>query len=254
MKRCSILVVTLLLTTCMNAAAQDASELVARCVETIGGPEAIAKYSDFEAEGEIKFSRFGREMSGSLRIIQQQQKRWQRTEMQFGRNVFVMVSAFDGKTAFSEMRGTISDTPTLNYESDLDHTFAVLVAADAEFTLGRTTEIEGRQVIGVEATSGGKTTTFFIDAESSSVTEIVFEDEYFGDTDTKEMLEKRIRFSDYTEIDGIMFPKRRTHYEKGMKGAELVFDSVTFAPQVSPERFERPAKELDLRYGEERLS
>jgi hypothetical protein len=143
--------------------------------------------------------------------------------------------------------------PALNFESDLDHTFALLVASEAELSLARTTEIDGRAVIGVAITHAGKTTTFYVDRETRTVAEMVFEDDYFGDNDAKELMEKRIRFSDYQLIDDVLFPMRQTFFHKGAQVMEYRFDTVVFDPQVPADRFTRPDEELDLRYGAERL-
>jgi hypothetical protein len=234
-------------------ATEEAGALVAECVAAIGGEAAIAGYSDFRAEGEVKLTMYGREFNGKLTLIQQGSKQWQRMELMFGKTLFTSIQAYDGEQAFADRRGTVTDMPTLNFQSDIAHTFALLVALEAELSLARTTEIDGSPVIGVEISHAGKTTTFYIDQESQTVAEMVFEDYYFGENDIKELLEKRIRFSDYRVIDGVLFPTRQTFFYKGSQIMEYRFDTVVFHPQVPADRFDRPDEELDLRYGAERL-
>ncbi len=106
---------------------------------------------------------------------------------------------------------------------------------------------------GIEADVGGAKTTFYIDKENHTLTEVVFEDIFFGENQTKELLEKRIRYDEYRDFDGVRFPTRMTFYEKGEKKVEFHFTDVTFSPEVGDEQFERPDQELDLRYWEEKM-
>jgi hypothetical protein len=82
---------------------------------------------------------------------------------------------------------------------------------------------------------------------------MVFEDTYFGENNTKELIQKRIRYDDYEEFEGVRFPTRMTFYEKGEKQQELELARISFAPEVTADQFRRPEQELDLRYSEERM-
>ena len=54
---------------CSAAWAQDAAEIVSRAVEALGGPGAIAKWTDYEAAGEVTYAMFGREFVGDIQVI-----------------------------------------------------------------------------------------------------------------------------------------------------------------------------------------
>lgn len=237
-----------------NSIAQSPKEIIAKCVNSLGGEEAVKKFTDFQAEGEVKFSMYGREFVGKIKFIQKQTKLWMRSELVFGKDIFVMIQAFDGNTAFSERQGTVVDMPSLNYESDLNHTMSILLNKQATFSLSKKTEIEGKKVIGIDADVNGKKTTFFIDSENYTVSEIVFKDLYFGENYTKEMLEKRIRYADYKNFDNVLFPTKMIFYEKGKKRQEFHFSEVSFNPEVPAQKFKRPDQALDLRYWDERIN
>jgi hypothetical protein len=236
-----------------SLAAEGPEDIVARCVEALGGPDAIRMYSNYQAKGDAKFTNFGREFTGTIDIIEKGKKKRVATEMAFGKERFVFVSAYDGETAFRERQGEIVDVPALNYESELKHTMQALIDGDAVFTFTKETEIDGRKVTGIEADVNGSKTTFFIDKDTYTVSELVFEDMFFGETQTKELLERRVRYDDYQDFAGVRFPARMTLYEKGEKKVAFHFTDVSFSPEVSADRFERPDQALDLRYWEEKM-
>jgi hypothetical protein len=159
--------------------------------------------------------------------------------------------SFDGKLAWMERMGTISDQPPLNDLSDLDHTPLLLLEKDAGLSLGEQTEIEGKKVIALMVNFKDKKTVFFIDQTDHTIKEIRYSDLFYGDSMNKETLEKRIRCLDYKKIKGFMFPARMIHFQKGKKQMEFIFQEIMFDPKVFPDMFERPDQELDLRTREE---
>jgi hypothetical protein len=256
MKKTIIIIVLSLListSTSVGLLAQTPKEIVSKCVNALGGEEAIKKHMDFSAEGEMKISIRMMELSGKLKMIKKQRKSWIKAEVTLGNNLFIMILAFDGKTAWMDRLNTIADQPALNFESDLDHTLSLLTEKNATFSLAKETEIEGKKVVGIDADFKGKKTTFFIDRETYLPLEIVFKDLYFGESTTKEMLEKRIRYLDIKKFSGVLFPSKMVFYEKGKKKMEVGFDKVVFNPNVSPDIFARPDQEPDLRYFEEMI-
>lgn len=237
----------------MNLLAQIPKEVVEKCVNALGGEETIKKFSNYQAKGEVKISRMGMEFTGKLEVIQTGRKIWRRTEFVFGRDIYTILMAYDGKNAWMDRMGTIVDQPSLNYESDLDHSISLLVEKEAVFSFAKEKEIEGRKAFGIEVDFKGKKTTFFIDKETYTVLEMVYKDLYFGEKFTKEMLEQRERFEDYKKMDGAFFPTKMTRYQEGKKLLEFRFSEVTFNPQVALAKFKRPAQKLDIRYQEERI-
>lgn len=233
--------------------AQNPKEIVEKCVKALGGEEAVKKFSNYKVKGEIKVSMRGMELPGKLESIRVGRKVWRRTEMVFGREVYTMLMAYDGETAWMDRMGTIVDQPSLNYESDLDHDIPLLVEKDAVFSLTKEKEIEGKKTYGIEVDFKGKKTTFYIDQENFTVVEIVYKDLYFGEKYTKEMLEKRVKFADYKKIDNVLYPTKLINYQEGKKLLELQFDEVFFNPEVALAKFKRPDQKLDLRYSEERI-
>ena len=237
----------------VNVFGQDPKEIVDKCVNVLGGEEAVKKFYDYKAKGEIKVSVRGMELIGKLEAIQKGRKLWRRAEIKFGKDVFVMVQAYDGKTAWMDRLGTIVDQPSLNYETDLDHDFFLLIEKDAVFSLGKEKEIEGRRAMGIEVDFKDKKTTFFIDKETYTILEMVYKDLYFGEKFTKEMMERRIRYGDYKKLESVFFPTKMTIYQEGKKLFEFQFNEVDFNPQIALAKFQRPDQELDLRYREERI-
>jgi hypothetical protein len=231
--------------------AQNPEEMVEKCVEALGGEEAVMKFSDYKAKGEIKIFTRGMEISGKMESIRKEDKMWNRAEVKFGPMDFVQLQAYDGKTAWMDRMGTIVDQPSLNYESDLAHDLDLLVKEGVAFSLAKEKEIEGKRAVGIEADYQDKKTTFYIDKENFTVLEMVYKDLYFGETFTKEMLERRIRYDDYEDMEGAFFPMKVIIYQEGKKLLELKYDEVTFHPEVALAKFERPDQELDLRYYEE---
>jgi len=237
--------------TCLHA--QSPQDIVDQCVAALGGASAIVNYNDYQAQGKAKLTMYGRELTGSVEIIEKGRKKRLKTELVFGKDTFVIIDVYDGETAFQDRQGRIIDKPSLNYESDFDHTFGVLIDESTAFAPGKPTEIDGRKVTGVEAELDGKKTTFFIDDDWHTVSEIVFDDMYFGENNTKELIEKRIRYANYEDIEGVRFPTRMTFYEKGEKQWQIELADVSFKPEVEAELFRRPEQGLDLRYSEERM-
>jgi len=243
----------ILLAAIMPLHSQDAGSIVKSCITALGGEAGISRFSDFEAEGTIKISMRGREFTGKLEWIRKMPRSWQKAEFSFGKDIYVSVGAYNGKSAYSESMGNVVDVPALNYESDLKHGTDRLLDPDALFSLVRETEIEGRPAHAVEASSPGGKTVFCIDKENFRVLEIVFEDDYFGENDTRERLEKRIRYSDYRDEAGGPFPAQITEYEKGEEKRVSRLTMIRFNPVVDNSLFERPNQKLDLRYWEEKM-
>lgn len=234
--------------------AQTAKEMVDKCVAALGGEEAVKKQLDFSAEGQFKIVMRMMELSGDAKWIFQAPKSWYKFKVSFGGTEVSQTQAYDGKSAWMERMGTLADQPTLNSESDLAHNISLLLEKSATFSLGKEMEIEGKKAVGIEADLKGKKTTFFIDRENFLPLEIVFEDYYFGESATRELLEKRIRCLEYKNIAGVMFPTKTAFYLKGKRLLELTFDKVLFNQKVSADIFARPDQEPDLRYMEEMVN
>lgn len=232
---------------------QDAGEIVRKCVDALGGEKALGLYADYKASGNISYFRRGSEMQGKLELIRKGEKSWRKVELDFGGQPIVVKNVYDGANAFSDRNGRVADMPSLNYESDNDHSIALLAKSEATFTLDKESEIDGNKVLGVLVEYRGKSTLFYIDANDFTVKEIVFSDLYFGDNDTKETVEKRVRYGNYKKIDGVRFPTTVTFLEKGMKQFAYALQEVQFQPQVDDAIFVRPDEELDLRYYEEMM-
>jgi len=232
--------------------AQAPGEIIDRFVASVGGQENLAQYENYRAKGDVTVV-WGREVHGKVIIIQKREKSWKKYDFDFSGEKYEMIEAYDGQNAFSTWQGDVSDVPPLNYESDLNHTFSVLVASGVTFAFAKETEIQGEGVIGIEADVEGNKTLLFISKNDHTIREIVYKDLFYGENLTKESLDKRIRFMDYKTIDGVLVPMVRTFYEKGQKILEYRFDEIVFSPQVPASRFLRPEQELDLRYWEEKI-
>lgn len=230
---------------------QDAGKVVDKCVKALGGEKGIENFSNFEAEGEGYITFGTRKITTKIKMIRKGKKSWAQVEMSFGSNEFKVVRVFDGKTAWSDRNGTIVIQPSLNFQSDADHTPVLLLEKEASFKVTGEKEIDGKKTIRLEVDFKEKKTTFFIDQSDYTILEILFKDLYFGRQQTKETMEKRIRFMDYKKKGDAMFPFGMVYYQKGKKTMEVKFSEVMFNPGVSPDLFARPDQELDLRYREE---
>lgn len=231
--------------------AQTPQEIVNQCITTLGGEEGIRNFSNFKGVGEILFFFGTRSFKGDVTIIKKGKKTLMKGEFTFGGSKMKMARSFDGKNAWMERMGNISDQPALNDQSDLDHTPLLLLEKEAAFSLGEQTEIEGKKAIGIEVNFNNKKTTFLIDQTDHTIKEIRYSDLFYGESFNKETLEKRIRCLDYKKIKGFMFPSRMIFYQKGKKQMEFNFQEIMFDPKVNPDIFERPDQELDLRTREE---
>lgn len=253
MKKLMILtVITLMIS--VGLWAQSPADTVKKCVEALGGEAGIQKSLNFSADGIMKMSFGNMEFTGKIKTVRQGRKNWARVEIKFGGNTFVVFQAYDGKTAWMDRMNTVADQPSLNNESELDHTLTLLLEKDAKFSAGKATEIEGKKVIGLDVEFKGKKTTVYIDPDTHLPMEIVFTDEFFGQNNIKEMVDVRSRLLDYKTVDGVPFPMRIVRYQKGKKQVEMTFDNVTFNPKVAEDLFSRPDKAMDLRYGEEMMN
>lgn len=249
MKKISIFFLILLFS--MNLFAQNPNDIVNKCVNALGGEEALKKYSSYHAKGEVMVSMYGMELPGTLETIEMGRKKWSRLKIAFRREIYTMIMSYDGKTAWMDRMGTIVDQPSLNYESDLDHHTSLLIEKGAVFSFVKEKEIEGRKTFGIEVDFKSKKTAFFIDQETYTVLEVIYNDLYYGEKFTKEKMEKRVSFRDYKKFDGVLFPTRMTVYREGKKYLELHYREVSFNPKVALAKFKRLDQKLDLRYGEE---
>jgi hypothetical protein len=235
----------------LSVIAQTPQEIVNQCITALGGEEGIRNFSNYKAVGELEFFFGTRSFKGDVTIIKKGKKTLMKGEFNFGGSKMKMVRSFDGKNAWMERMGTISDQPALNDQSELDHTPLLLLEKEAAFSLAEKTEIEGKNAIGIEVNFNNKKTTFFIDQTDHTIKEIRYSDLFYGHTLNKETLEQRIRYLDYKEIKGFVFPSRIIRYQKGKKQLEFNFQEIMFDPKVTPDMFERPDQELDLRTREE---
>ncbi|MFB0565762.1 MAG: hypothetical protein ACETWK_08805 [Candidatus Aminicenantaceae bacterium] len=252
MKKITVFIAIFLFT--INIFAQSPEEVVKKCVSALGGEEAVKKFSDYKAKGEIKISMRGMEIPGKIESIIMGKKKWLRAEIVFGKDVFTILQAYDGKTAWMDRFGSIVDQPSLNYESDLDHDVSLLIEREASFSFAKEKEVDGRKAFGIEVDFKGKKTTFFIDKETYTIIEMVYKDLYFGEKYTKEMIEKKIKYENYRKIDNVLFPTKMTVYQEGKKQFEFSLSEVSFNPQVALAKFARPDQKLDLRYSEELIN
>ncbi|MFC2170179.1 hypothetical protein ACFLRM_06435 [Acidobacteriota bacterium] len=249
MKKIGVFLLVLLFS--INATAQTPQDIVDKCVSALGGEEAVKKYLNYRAEGQLKVLQMGMELTGELEVVSLGARKWFRAEITVGNEVFAMTQAYDGTVAWMDRMGTIVDQPALNYESDQVHNITLLVEKEAVFSAGKEKEIGGRKAIGIDVEFKDKKTTFFIDLETYTILEMVFEDLYFGENMVKEMLEMKVVYGNYQKFDNVLFPADAVYYQKGKKQMELHFTDVSFSPQVADAVFERPDQALDLRYFEE---
>jgi hypothetical protein len=233
--------------------AQSPQDTVAKVLQAMGGPAAISKWRDLDAEGEFKFSFGGNEFVGKIRIVRKGPQSWSKTTLKFGSETFVVITAFDGKAAWTDRQGTVSDEPTVNNETELRHDLDLLLHGDVTWTLGTESELEGGKVSALEAERQGKKTTFWIDPITYQVREISYKDTVISEKAIKEEKEIRVRLADYKSIDGTTFATKVTNYRDGRKGSEVTLSKVTFGPSISPSFFQRPQQKVDLRYEEERI-
>jgi hypothetical protein len=231
---------------------QAPEEVVNKCIKALGGEKGIANFSNFKAAGEAFMSFGTRKITAKIKEIKKGSKHWRQMEMIFGSNEFKTVRAYNGQAAWTEARGNIVDNPPLNSQSDADHTPALLLEKEAGFKITGETEIEGQKTFRLEVDFKGKKTTFFIDQADYTIREISFKDLYFGRSQTKETIDKQMRYLDYKETNGFRFPFGVIYYRQGEKNMEVRFSEVTFDPDVSPDLFERPDREMDFRYREEK--
>lgn len=233
---------------------QSPHDLVKKCINALGGEAAIKNYSNYSAEGSLKMSFRSMEFSGKLKTISKGRKTWNRIEVVFGSTTFIVFRAFNGKSSWMDRMNTIADQPALNDESELDHQLNLLLEEKAKFTFGKNTEIGGKKVSGINISFNGKKTTIYIDQKTFLPMEIVFTDEYFGQNNVKEMIDRRTRFLDYKKIDGVNFPMHQIIFKKGKKSMEMMYSTLKFNPKVNDTLFSRPDKAMDLRYREELLN
>jgi hypothetical protein len=231
---------------------QTPKEIVAQCIKSMGG-QKMSKFADYKASGDISYFMRGSEISGTINVIVKPQKYWRQIELDFGSRPYNMKNVYDGQIAFSERNGRISDQPSLNSETDLDHSILLLLDNKNKFMMDNETELDGFKVFGILVESNDKLTLFHIDKNEFVVRQISFKDSYFGENNTKELIEKRIRYSDYKTIDGVLFPMEMVFFEKGRKEFIYKFKNVEFSPQAEFNLFSRPDEELDLRYWEETI-
>jgi len=253
----TLLLITLLMVSWLGVNAplhaQDADALVKKCVETMGGEEAVSNFADFKAEGRMTMSFGPRQMNGTFTQYTVGNKSYFKMEVKFGSRNFLVIRAFDGKQAWMDRMGSIADQPVLNDQSRLDHGIDLLINKDAVFSMGSNTEIDGKKVLAVEALYKNKKTTFYIGSEDYMVKEIQYSDLFFNRNEVKESLEKRMRFSDYKKLGNGLFPHKWVTFNKGQKEGELTMEKITLKPEVTAQLFARPDQAPDLRDGDERL-
>jgi hypothetical protein len=248
------LIIALVVMVPLGLLAQTPDEIVKKCAAAMGGAETLKKHMDFNAEGDVNISIQAMEFSGKLNLIRKGRNSWIKVIVSFRGTDVINIQAYDGKSGWMERFGSVADQPTLDYESDLDHTLLLLLEKEAVFTKVKETEIEGRKAIGLVADYKGKKTTFYIDTETWLISEIVFKDLYYGMNQTQESVEKRIRFTNYKKFNDVLFPAVMIIYQGGRKFMEMRFDKMVFNPTVSMDIFKRPDQELDLRYREEYIN
>lgn len=236
-----------------SLSAQTPEQTVAKVVQALQGPESIAKWTNLEADGDFVFSAGDREINGKLRLVRKGQALWSRISLKFGSETYVMIEGFDGKAAWGDQGGTVSDRPSLNNETEARHSVDMLLKKDATWTLGKESEIDGKRAISLEGQWQSTKTVFWIDPESYRVLEITYKDVFFSEKQIKEEQEKRVRYFDYQLIDKVLLPMKSVEYTDGRKGAEVRYAKVTFNPQVAMSLFQRPQQKLDLRYDEEMI-
>lgn len=237
----------------LQAQTLSPEEQIKKSVQALGGADSIRQSFNYKASGKFIMDRMGRQISGDLEAVLKNLKNYRKVNLTFGGNSFTTISAYNGKTAWMDMQGSVADTPALDYESDADHTVLLLINNEAVIKPGKNTELEGKKVTGVEVEYKSKKTTFYFDEESGLLLEIAFQDYYFGQGNTRELIEKKIRYSDYREFNGVKYPARSVYYEKGQKSYEFFFDKMEFNPNTPDAIFDRPDEKMDLRYYEESM-
>ncbi|MCP5047878.1 MAG: outer membrane lipoprotein-sorting protein [bacterium] len=237
----------------LNAQSSNGGDIAAKCVAAMGGKTGIKNLSNFKGDGIIKASFGRRSYEGKAVFTRKGIKERLDTSISFSNSVFKTIRAYNGETAWMERRGTVSIKPALNYQSDSYHSAQQLIEMDTTFSLAGETEIDGMKHFVLETTFRYKNTTFHISQVDYTITEIVFTDRYFGSNMTKDTVERRIRYADYKETNGQLFPHTMIFTLKGKKERELSFNTVTFNPPAPGTFFDPPKQELDLRVRDEIL-
>lgn len=249
----TLLLSVLILSSVLPAAAQTPREIAKTCVTALGGEEAVRNFNNYKASGDIDYFLGLQLLKGKIEVIKTGEKFWTKIDFRMGNFVIKVFQVFDGKNAWTSRNDNITDQPALNYHSELAHTPSLLLEKQAVFSRTEDIEIEGKPTIGLEVTFDNKKTTFFIDQTDNTIKEVRYNDLFFSEAYTKEIVEKRISYLDYTRVNGFMFPSRIIHYQKGKKQMVLYLHQISFNPELPPILLKRPDRKFDLRYMEEKF-
>jgi hypothetical protein len=242
---------SLLLICVCSLTAQSADDALNKAIQAHGGAEALAKWSSYQAEGQIVTP--SGSVMGTISGIYMGGKQWAKVIYKFGKETFSTIQAFDGKASWMESQGEVSDTPAWNTEIKNQHQIDWLLNKEVSWKLGKESEIEGSKVLALEGELKDKKTTFWLDPATYLVMEISFKDTFISEKEIKEVQEMRIRYNNYQTTDGVKFPMSRLLFSEGKKGTEMKYDKITFSPKVAASKFQRPSQKVDLRYYEEQI-
>lgn len=244
-------IVLLLLAGAGSLAGQSASETAGKALQTLGGPVALARWGNFEAEGQLINPNGS--VLGAFQQVRLQQKQWARGIVRYGNETFTVIEAYDGQNSWTDFAGEVSDASSWNNEVKNQHGVDWLGDPEVAWKPVRESEIDGRKVLGLEGEKKGKQTTFWLDPETCQVIEISYKDIFISENEIKEVQEMRLRYGDYQTVAGAPFPMLQSTFTDGKKGMEMRYEKIVFNPSVSPAKFQRPSQKVDLRYREEQL-
>ncbi|MCP4213581.1 MAG: hypothetical protein GY765_02945, partial [bacterium] len=115
--------------------ADNADEMVKKCITALGGQKGVASFRDFSAKGDLIVYIMNMELSGTIKLINKGRKNRMDGEVNFSNNMMGITLAFDGKAGWMDRMGTLAGKPALNFQSDLDHTLLLLLDKNSVFSI-----------------------------------------------------------------------------------------------------------------------
>ena len=229
-----------------NSFAQSAEEIVSSYIETIGGADQLNEMKSVKMTG--KASSYGMEFP--ISIINEAPGKMKMTLVFQGKEITQM--AFDGETAWTTNMMTMEPEKmeaeqTAIFKQTMDFPDPLLNYKDKGYTvsLEGEKEIEGtachkiklsRGSVKVDGKDENLETFYYFDKES--LVPIMQEDyALIGEMKGKST---ETYFSDYDEVDGLIFPFTMVQKIEGQVMMEGTMESITINPEIETDAFAFP--------------
>jgi hypothetical protein len=220
--------------------AQTADEIINKYIDARGGKEKISAMKTLYMEGSRQM--MGNEVAVKVAVVQD---KLFRTDFQFGGTAgYTIITPTEGWSFIPMRSQNVDPIPAerlkaMQGQLDIAGPLFNYLEKGNKAELQEKETVDGKDAYKIKLTSStGKAVTYYIDTKSFLLLQSKQLNSAMGNGVPQEVV---TNYSDYTLIDGIMFPQTIANPGGGMNGGSTTFDIIVVNKTISDDQY-KPSK------------